>query len=384
MIEQELRLTCRDPVIARDGRPFGVGNRMRPLMWLNPGTVAGSFRTALAKAAQRDFDARTNQALLEIDIAGVFPINGERLYLPAPDDCVVSDSGRVLRPRPEELRPGEGCDWPTRDLKPVVLSEADAPDDFKPREVPAFWPLDQYANWLVGGGVTFGPSFLSGAEVEVREHVGIHPESGTADEGRLFATAGLHLSQLRGHLPPKHPLEIELAARVRVPDGHWAGPTLSGMGLWHPLGGERRLVHWRAVNDFAAWNCPGSVRQTLQNARRISLTLATPAIFSEGWRPGWLNGGLDGTPPVGGPRLRLIGVCIQRWRAVSGWSVAPLRLTGRPGPKAVKRLVPAGGVYYFEAEGSAAALADGGWLNSVCDAEQDRRDGFGLAIWGTW
>jgi CRISPR-associated protein Cmr3 len=50
----------------------------------------------------------------------------------------------------------------------------------------------------------------------------------------------------------------------------------------------------------------------------------------------------------------------------------------------VKRISPAGGVYFFEiAEGSASGLADR-WLESVSDDEQDRRDGFGLAAWGVW
>ena len=43
-----LRLTARDPIIARDGRSFGAGqgNRMHGLAWPLPSVVAGSFRTA--------------------------------------------------------------------------------------------------------------------------------------------------------------------------------------------------------------------------------------------------------------------------------------------------------------------------------------------------
>ena len=54
------------------------------------------------------------------------------------------------------------------------------------------------------------------------------------------------------------------------------------------------------------------------------------------------------------------------------------------GPKPVKRMVPAGGVYFFEViHGTASDLAHR-WLLSVSDGDQDRRDGFGLAAWGTW
>ncbi len=47
-----LQLTPHDPLIARDSRPFGVGqgNRMRGLLWPLPSVVAGSCRSALVKA----------------------------------------------------------------------------------------------------------------------------------------------------------------------------------------------------------------------------------------------------------------------------------------------------------------------------------------------
>ena len=106
--------------------------------------------------------------------------------------------------------------------------------------------------------------------------------------------------------------------------------------------------------------------------------LGTPAIFTGDWQPGWLKAG---APVLNTTfRLRLVGAALERWRPVSGWSLEK----GCVGPKPVRRLVPAGGVYFFEvAEGSAAALADR-WLESICDDPQDRRDGFGLALWGVW
>src|SRR5262249_39169019 len=72
-----------------------------------------------------------------------------------------------------------------------------------------------------------------------------------------------------------------------------------------------------------------------------------------------------------------------RWKAVSGWSMLPHPETGKPGPKAIRRMVPADSVYFFTARGSAASLAQR-WLQSVSDGEQERRDGFGLAVWGAW
>jgi CRISPR-associated protein Cmr3 len=49
-------------------------------------------------------------------------------------------------------------------------------------------------------------------------------------------------------------------------------------------------------------------------------------------------------------------------------------------------MVPAGATYFFEAigEGPLAQITNNLWLRSVCDKEQDRLDGFGLALWGLW
>jgi CRISPR-associated protein Cmr3 len=124
----------------------------------------------------------------------------------------------------------------------------------------------------------------------------------------------------------------------------------------------------------------------LRGAKRIRLVLATPAVFAKGWRPAWLSdGSLQGAPPGNTHvQLRLVGAASGRWRAVSGWSLQPLEETGRPGPKPIRRMVPAGSVYFFEvASGDPASLADQ-WLAPVSDDPQEQRDGFGLALWGTW
>jgi hypothetical protein len=48
-------------------------------------------------------------------------------------------------------------------------------------------------------------------------------------------------------------------------------------------------------------------------------------------------------------------------------------------------MVPAGSVYFFHViQGSAENFVPQCWLRSVSDARQDRLDGYGLALWGTW
>ncbi|MBY0230790.1 MAG: type III-B CRISPR module-associated protein Cmr3 [Gemmataceae bacterium] len=351
-----LTITPRDPLVARDGRPFGEGQgrRMRSTGWLTPSVAAGSFRTAYAKACGKgDFKPETQEALLGIPFAGVFPMAEGELLLPAPFDCVWRER-EPLPALPQGMGEG-GCDLPDGHL-PVMLPEG----EFKPEAGPAFWPSSQYAAWLVGGTVDPAHRLMAkAAEADLRDHVRIDAETGTAKDGHLFTTAGIAAGSLPRFLGGGR-IETTLSARVReLPWGE-------SLEMWHPLGGERRLVHWRMHADGAAWQCPPRVKEALGDTERIRLTFASPAIFEEGWRP---------PREIHGVELTLVGACIPRWRAVSGWSYK------EQGPKAIRRVVPAGGTYFFKAEKGAGARLAEKWLEPV---GEEGSDGFGLALWGTW
>lgn len=395
-----LQLSPHDPLVARDGRPFGEGqgNRMRGMSWPLPSVLAGSFRTALVKSSTGlDFLGTMPQRLMKIAVAGPFPIlmnngNPSEMYLPAPSDAVVehredgSGIKRVHRSVPQKI--DGGCDLPANGLLPVMLSMSQASSDFKPAQVPAWWPVQRYAEWLLGKDISFDSSFLNNPHEEKRDHVCLDAERGAAADGQIFSTAALNLSYLPrfgvAQDDEKIPFtarfaEVSLAARVDIPDSELELKLEHDFEIWHPLGGERRLVHWHHLGDKTLWECPLPVRQALDNAKQVCMILATPAIFRNGWKPGWLNDQLEGTPPGGDVQLKLVGVCNGRWNAVSGWSLAPPR-----GPKPIRRMVPAGSVYFFECAQGAGTNLSKHWLKSVSDEGQEQRDGFGLAIWGTW
>ncbi len=177
--------------------------------------------------------------------------------------------------------------------------------------------------------------------------------------------------------------EITLSARVTIDEK--AFEHVEDLNTWHPLGGERRLVHWKQSDAANLWECPEAVKAALGAATRIRMVLATPAIFEHGWRPNWLDAiTLTGKPTSYGPMLKLVGVINARWKAVSGWSLAKApNPAGRSRPAAWSP--PAASTSSKKVEGDGKSLWQRiRWLQSVCDREQDRRDGFGLAVWGTW
>lgn len=393
-----LELTPRDPLVARDGRPFGAGqgNRMRSGDWLLPSVVAGSLRTLLGKQAGGGFDEGMVAALKATAVSGPFPVIEGKLFLPCPADVVIKDDKgqkSLLSVRPVNAS-GAGCDLPGN-LLPALLPES-GDDDFKPARKPAFWSVDRMAAWLADDtGLAHsnepfsdcGNEYLIRLPQEERTHVKITPALGAASDGELFSTCALDFSRTVGDGV------IKMALRVQ-PHNMFDTETKK-LNALHPCGGERRLLHWKVASQ-PEWSLPVSLKTPFEKAdreghRRVRLVLASPGLFEDqdevrqGWKPGWLrqtDQGLVGNPPGSSMKLRLVSAVVERWRPISGWSLE----RGHVGPKPVRRMVPAGATYFLEAigEGSLAQLANDLWLQSVCDNEQDQRDGFGLALWGLW
>jgi CRISPR-associated protein Cmr3 len=373
-----LSITPRDPIVARDGRPFSATQRrMRSLDWPYPSVLAGSLRTLLGKLADLEFTARVSQGLREIEVAGPLPAANGHMYFPAPADIVVNQERAVrswfaVRPRDPERG---GANLPLPRLLPAMLRRG--VDDFKPVKGPAFWSLGTMVQWLLEDPEfaappqpdhALGGAYLRAPLQDRRTHVAIEATTGTAMESRLFQTTGLDFDE-----------GLTMAARAEnVPND--LAPFLDHLDALHPIGGERRLAHWKpGIGDL--WNAPGAVEPALAGSGRVRMILATPAIFTGGWLPGWVNQDLSCVRA--GVTMRLVGAAIQRWRPISGWNLESSE-TSRPGPKKIKRAVPAGGVYFFEVEhGDPAELARL-WLQPMSDEPQDCRDGFGLALWGPW
>ena len=170
---------------------------------------------------------------------------------------------------------------------------------------------------------------------------------------------------------------VWMSARVEPPDPGME-EMLSGLDLLHPLGGERRLARFSVSDQEEPWNCPDELPGALTRAGGVRMILSTPGIFDKGWLPGWLDEDLEGSPPGVGVKLRLRSACTDRWKPISGWNLE------KRAPKPVRRMVPEGSVYFFEVLSGNPEELSKGWLQSVADQTQDRRDGFALSVWGVW
>lgn len=419
----------RDPVLARDARPFAAepGARATTLEWPLPRTFAGALR-AWYRARVHDgqsFDKSGNIAVHGPLLAARHQHAADwQVYLPAPRDVVLyrdevgSLADSSLKPKSElecmVLRPqapggGEGCTWPAQDgaggrvaLRPLSVDRDVKADS----TVPRLWSFDAVTSWLNTPGRDKstlpwaapdeeGRQRLTGLNYpknEARTHVAMDPATGTGRPGSLFTTEALAFRDepgANGDGPA-----IALLGRVHSPVT-WPKAALGGA---LPLGGERRVTSLEirpTPNGARLWPAPSyPAPEQLTPDVGLCLYLATPAIFADGWLPGWVNDGA--IPGTGGRRLglTLAGAAVGRMVPVSGWAAAhetPNGTTLPAGPRKTRYAVPAGSIYFFEVNGGAtldAALIrelwDALWLRPVSDAELDGRAGFGLALPGLW
>lgn len=376
------------PIIVRSGRPMNAHTDADPAQFPPPSTVAGCLRTAWARATDRRFGSE----LAQLVVAGPLLVSDDgKLLAPKPTDALYFGHGasaRCLRAEPRAFRDGCGADLPTG-LLPVQLTEQ---VEGKPGTGPAWWSWDDLRTFRDGADRSIDELQRNGwspPKGDRRTHVSIDPFTRTSVAGALYETEGLDLDaapaafrtsamERTEAVPPTDPNDADSASsgglRLLVRCAEALAPTLVH------LGGKRRLA---ALEPEPEERWPASPDEWLERICKgggLCLTLLTPGVFSAGYRPGWLDHALTGSPPEA-PRLnlRLRAAAVERWQPHSGWDLAQRQ------PRRTRKVVPAGATYWFDMLGACdkdavAAL----WLASVCDEPQDRRDGFGLALPGPW
>jgi CRISPR-associated protein Cmr3 len=390
-----LLIQPRDPLIARDARPFTAldpGGRARSLDWPFPQTLAGAVRTHIGTALGWTWTKAEQEEARTIGVHG--PILAARRrpddtwapYFAAPRDAVpYANEGEStvrclrLRPQTKHDEDGVGTDLPTG-VHPLQITE-----DVKPVGEMAYWSLADQVRWACNPADERPPEdHLPALPRETRVHVAIDPERRASLEGKLFSTEGLAFADEPLPVPSDRiPLRRREAEPARAMLCRVTGAAAGWTPAWSlmTLGGERRAA---AIEPVSVWPAaPPELFASCERAQRLRLQLVTPAHFGQGgWRPDWLGASsLIGSPPgCAGLALRLVSAAVGRPLAVSGWDFA------RGGPKGVRHLAPAASVYYFEVVSGAVSreLVAELWLGSVCSDQQDRRDGYGLVMPGIW
>lgn len=364
----------RDPLIFRDGRPFDntPGSRAKTIAFPLPITLIGAIRTQ-AGSTNGCFDASKITKVLKIGIKGPWLTDKTTHYLPAPLDALMLQNKEDTEKHTlHTLEPisladeGAICNDPAENLLYVGSTEE---LKGKPKGMPAFWTWEEYKKWLLAPeGKEIAPKDLgiSGLtqEDKGRTHVSMNPETGAAKEGALFSTTGLEFSQKITEKKAS-PKDLYLAIATQRPE---LAPT-------YPLGGEGRLAYWGNLEQPPFATPDQKIIEEIVKTGRCRVVLITPAYFTQGWQPSYLCEQQHGVIPT------LRAAAVNRPLTVSGWDAAERK------PKPTRRLAPAGSVYFLELSGTKENIrtwATELWFSTISDTEQDRIDGLGLVLLGTW
>ena len=382
----------RDPLIVRDGRPFGPnpGARAATLPFPLPSTIVGGLRHKAGLDDAGVFNRNEVTRVLGLDLRGplLVELTAEgvlhQFLFPAPADALALDADGsapgVTELRIQALAPRALPGAPTTN-QPDGMALV-APATRVPNKVsgaaPRFWHERHFSTWLTDPApdATFALDAvgLRSLESDARTHVSVQPDTQTAREGALFQTRGLEFTwRDRAAWTEREAFvtrRLALAAAFEDAGRPYTPPHFPG-GL-APLGGERRLMRWSTL-DAALPAPPPGLFDAIVEAHRARVILLTPALFAAGYRPPltWVRGGVS---------ANLRAAAVPRAQVISGWDLHQ----GKPKP--TRRLAPAGSVYFvtWEPGADVRAWLEATWMRNVSDADQDRRDGFGLAALGVW
>jgi CRISPR-associated protein Cmr3 len=344
-----------EPLVFGDGRPATAirGHVQRSRELPPPTQVAGVVRTRAGTAANGLFEPARIDELRGCSVLGPHLVRvcgdvAEWLF-PGPADVTFTDTRAPVPLVPLRRRDGERTSGSVEPVGPVLRVEGKPPKD-----LPRWWTGVEMLAWLAGASSSTALVGDPGPKKAPRTHVVIDPHTGTAEDGALFGTEGRVFADRHRTLC--------LAVRTDA-------ALAPGLGAF---AGERRLGVWRE-GSLAFPALPAAV---LASAREgaVRVLWVTPAHFAGGASPAHL---VASAPPGS----RVVAQVNGRPEVVSGYDLQTARR------KPTRRLLPAGSVTWLELGGGPderERWVRQTWGAAMSDTDQDRRDGLGVVLLGTW
>lgn len=349
-----------DTLFVRDGKPFSMGEDV----WANgvfpppPSVVYGALRTAHFSSHLKDLE----QAGGSNDITSSLRIN--RLLL--------SKEGEVFFPSPFDLVQSKKSKKNELDIEILKIKEASF--------------------------VSSNPSAFVLDSTEVEQPV----ESSGGKACLDLIDFNKYLNGNVGIVPIENKCFFELEPKIGIQKDRTTGGAAEGklyrVEMFRPKGDTGLFVDWSADEDLAisasgflkvggegkAVSYTGSqskfqVKMPEIEGHRFKLVFATPAVFEKGWLPKGIDlKTLEGTWK--GIAVKVLAAAFDRPIHLGGFNMRTIHQKG--GPKPMRKAIPAGAVYYLEAQNTEAKeVASKFHGKCISDFGLDR-EGFGLVYVG--
>jgi CRISPR-associated protein Cmr3 len=414
-----------DTLFFRDARPLSAGSGYgHGANWPLPTVLHGALRAALLQLkgeapierkpgyerGGKHHGSFASASFNWINLHGPFPVDQatNTLYFPIPRDVVAAHVGNEAGAELLRIVPPDGpCNLPpplTRLAASFAAPGKQALSQWVDRDF-----FDAYLDGMKSLPLPKSPQLW---QPEHRTGIAIDPETQTAAEGQIYAAE---------HLRLREDIALRFAISEPQANGHLAPGEEEAFAQLErrntiQLGGERRFG---TLKNQAV---PLSLPCVKIAGKFVKWVLLTPAIFSGGWLPGWIdpeNGGVklrlrpDGFDRRSHRRSRrgddglyeaqkfcgdpidakLVAACTGKPQPISGWDLSgceaneaatPAPTGFRPSPKPTNLAVPSGSVYYFEAADPDEAIRLATVLQGRCRSDFFGEKGLGLGVCGNW
>jgi len=434
----QLTLTPSDVLFFRDGRPMEGSSIGHGAAWPLPNILDSALHHALRRSGEishthtpkrsgKELNSARERHFGSLQTAGPFPILNGVWYFPRPTDADKGATAQTTHKPLKEKLPGTASSLNDK-LTPVANTQPPS------KEKSERWlSSDAYQDYLNNSGniketdITDEEKkihFLNDSHIFAAEHnigIGIDPNSGTTIDGAFYSASYLRL---------KENAHLGLLAKCQDKDsGDLISKVFPNSGVDTKIlaGGQQRTCGVERVSPEKLTLPMG----TTITGHLVRWTLLTPAIFPEilenrekgvpchpgGWLPSWIDAEMhvqlkdseaskrqSGEGRVSWRKrvkalnrinARLVAAIIPRAIPVTGWATHDTddqsgKLISTGGARATHLAVPAGAVYYFEAESKEEAekLADAlNWHGTTSGTEIINRrsslmgeKGFGLGV----
>ncbi len=452
----QILLSPTDVLFFRDGRPMGGSLAGHTAAWPLPDVTNHALHAALHRAGldgvhphrrgrsgrYSEDESHRDRKFGSLLTAGPFPVNGAgQWFFPRPKDAQGKGSAAVtLRPVRALGRDDNQDPWLNSSLPDSLeYAVANTAPPNKDGGGEPWLNLAAFRAYLEGQTAAAGAQFLSDEEIADREQqigIAIDPATGTTGQGDA---AGKIYSAHYLRLREGFRLGLFAQAMDKV-DGDPATKRdlirelLDGQPGQIVVGGQQRICSASRSDVREALPLPRGLSAAAQfhplsrGKFAVKWVLLTPALWPEmkgegiqphpgGWLPNWICPRAGRVLLKGGDTARQPGEGRERWRhrvrtgmsaisarlvaaivpkpiPVTGWALANGTDRGEGGAKSTHLAVPAGAVYYFEADSAEQAVALANALNwhgtSPGTEIKNRRStllgekGYGLGVCGTW
>lgn len=405
----EVELKPRDVLFFRDAKPMEASSVGQGARWPWPNILHDSFISAFQhkwpdrqdwefehknrNKKDKNWDT-SSMRFGGLRSIGVFPTLNDEVCFHKPAD--ISKNGKDIA----VLEKIEGESNLPGFLEYIVVNHG------KPeKESAGEWISASEMNAYLNG--TLPKALIKTSEVydaESRFGIAIDPETGTADKGddnesgKVYIAEYMRLKEnagIKGFISCSSSLRGEEKADVVKEFFH------DGRNEHIIFGGQRGVAMVDAVREeqplpFTNNKC--------SKALLIKWVLLTPALFTKGWKPGWIDS--DGQVKLQKGKLlreegesridwrkrchtagntinaKLVAARVDKPLPISGWSLRLADSVGltKGGPRASRLAVPAGSVYYFRADSEEDARALVGSLQGHCKSNYYGEKGFGFGV----